>query len=80
VTWSVEDLQTWLKRQQEPKKPQPMGRLRTAFEVIKIELELFMIRQRQLSRLGDEWAARFDPTQRKGHVPFSKGSSTSSLP
>jgi len=56
-----------------PREPQPMEDFAPAFEVTKIEFELFRIHQHQLSRLGDQWAARFDPTRRKGHVPFSKG-------
>ena len=69
---SVEDLQNWVKRQQElPQKP--MGKLRYEWEVLKTKLELEWVRFRQLRTRENEWAAKFDPTLRKDHVPFSKG-------
>ena len=65
---SVEDLQYWVKRRNDPpKKPHPVVELlRTEFQ------ELKDIKRRHADR-ADRWAGRFDPTQRKDHAPFSKG-------
>jgi hypothetical protein len=65
---SVEDLQNWVKRQNEtPKKPNPV------MELLRTEYRTYKERSRAINERTDRWAGRFDPTQRKDHVPFSKG-------
>ena len=65
---SVEDLQNWVKRQNEtPKKPHPV------MELLRTEYRTYKERSRAINERADRWVGRFDPTQRKDHAPFSKG-------
>ena len=65
---SVEDLQNWVKRQNEtPKKPNPV------MELLRTEYRTYKERSRAINERTERWVGRFDPTQRKDHVPFSKG-------
>ena len=69
---SVEDLQNWVKREglkshEPPKKPHPV------MELLRTEYREYKERSRAINERADRWVGRFDPTQRKDHVPFSKG-------
>jgi hypothetical protein len=42
-------------------------------ERIRAEIAEYKYRMREIDRRRDKWVGTFDPTQRKDHVPFSKG-------
>jgi hypothetical protein len=51
---------------QEPRKPGFLDKMRAVLDQSKDDV-------REHNRKTDELVARFDPTRRKDHVPFSKG-------